>query len=131
SAARLHSMRSRRVLSATVAAGVSVATALAGCGTAPSGPTGKVTGHLEMIGGPAPGIMLRVPGTVTAVSPGRTQQASAGKDGLFTLVLPAGRYALTGISPQYNDGRAPCVAATPVVVREGAVTRADVTCAMR
>jgi hypothetical protein len=106
------------------------ATALGGCGSAPSGPTGTVTGHLVMAGGPAPGVTLRVPGTVMASSASGTRQASAAKDGSFTLVLPAGRYTLSGTSPQYNDGHGRCVATAPVVVREGAVTRADVTCVM-
>jgi hypothetical protein len=103
---------------------------LGGCGRAPSGPTGTVAGHLVMAGGPAPGVTLRVPGTVTASSASGTRQASAAKDGSFTLVLPAGRYALSGTSPRYNDGHGDCAATAPVVVREGAVTRADVTCVM-
>jgi hypothetical protein len=115
-----------------VAAALAGATlALGGCGSAPGGPTGTVTGHLVMAGGPAPGVTLRVPGTITASSASGTHQASAAEDGAFTLVLPPGRYTLTGTSPQYNDGHGQCVATAPVVVREGAVTRADVTCAMR
>lgn len=115
-------------LAVTALAGATFA--LGGCGSAPSGPTGTVTGHLAMAGGPAPGVTLRVPGTVTASSASGTRQASAAKDGSFTLVLPAGRYTLSGTSPQYNDGHGHCVATAPVVVREGAVTRADVTCVM-
>jgi hypothetical protein len=114
-----------------VAALVGLAAALGGCGSAPSGPTGTVTGHLVMAGGPAPGVTLHVPGTITASSAGGTRQASAAEDGSFTLVLPAGRYTLSGTSPRYNDGRAECLATAPVVVRQGAVTRADVACSMR
>jgi hypothetical protein len=68
---------------------------------------------------------------ITASSTSRTHQASAAEDGSFTLVLPAGRYTLTGTSPRYNDGRAQCLATTPVIVRQGAVTRANVACSMR
>jgi hypothetical protein len=115
---------------ATTALAAITSLVLAGCSNGPSGPTGTVTGHLVMAGGPAPGVTVRVPGTITAVSPSRTQQASAGKDGSFTLVLPAGTYTLSGTSPQYDDGHGKCVAAAPVTVRQGAVTRADVTCVM-
>lgn len=116
---------------AMIALAAITAMAAVGCSDGSSGPTGTVTGHLVMAGGPAPGVTVRVPGTITASSASRTHQASAAADGAFTLVLPAGSYTLSGISPQYNDGRAECVAAAPVVVREGAVTRADVTCVMR
>jgi hypothetical protein len=116
---------------ATIALAVITATAAAGCSDGSSGPTGTVTGHLVMAGGPAPGVTVRVPGTITASSASRTRQASAAQDGSFTLVLPAGSYTLTGTSPQYNDGHGRCVATAPVDVREGAVTRADVTCVMR
>jgi hypothetical protein len=83
-----------------------------------------------MAGGPAPGVTIRVPGTITAVSASLTKQVIAGEDGAFTLVLPPGSYTLSGTSPQYNDGRATCVA-DPLVVRAGTVTRMNVTCAMR
>jgi hypothetical protein len=115
---------------ALCAAFVGLATMLGGCASAPGGPAGTVTGHLVMAGGPAPGVTLHVPGTITASSAGGTRQASAAKDGSFTLVLPAGTYTLTGTSPQYGDGHDNCVAVAPVVVRAGAVTRADVTCVM-
>ena len=115
---------------AAIALATITATVAVGCSDGSSGPPGTVTGHLVMAGGPAPGIIVRVPGTITASSTSRTHQASAGEDGSFTLVLPVGSYTLTGTSPQYNDGRAECVAAAPVVVREGTVTRADVTCVM-
>jgi hypothetical protein len=124
-------MTFQRAAAVTIALAVIATTAAAGCSDGSGGPTGTVTGRLVMAGGPAPGVTVRVPGTITASSASRTHQASAAQDGSFTLVLPAGSYTLTGTSPQYNDGHGRCVATAPVDVREGAVTRADITCVMR
>jgi hypothetical protein len=118
----------RKLWAATVVA----AAALAGCASGPDGPTGTATGHLEMVGGPATlsgGTPVSlVPGTITAVSGSATFHASAAKDGSFTFVLPDGTYRLTGTSPQYNSGQGACAAMSPVVVRDGNMTHADVIC---
>src|SRR5215469_5031534 len=94
--------------------GLVAAAALAGCSGGP-GPTGTVTGQLEMVGGPATVSggtpVFLVPGTITAVSGSSSFRASAAKDGSFMLVLPVGTYKLTGASPQYNSGQAAACAA--------------------
>lgn len=122
----------RKQSALAVLAGAVIAAALGGCADAPGGPTGTVTGHLEMVGGPATlsGRTPRflVPGTITAVSGSSAFHASAAKDGSFTLTLPVGTYTLTGTSPQDNDGRATCIADGLVTVRTGQVTHADVAC---
>jgi hypothetical protein len=122
----------RKLWAATVVA----AAALAGCASGPNGPTGTVTGHLEMVGGPVTlsggrpvgRPVFLVPGAITAVSGSATFHASAAKDASFTLVLPDGTYTVTGTSPQDDDGKATCVAAARVTVRTDKVTRADVIC---
>jgi hypothetical protein len=115
-----------------LAATVLTVAALAGCASGPSVPTGTVTGHLEMVGGPVtPSGRTRVspvPGTITAVSGSSTFHATAAGNGSFTLTLPAGAYRLTGTSPQDNDGQATCTANAPVTVRTGQATHADVAC---
>ena len=121
-------MRLDRVAILVAATVLAVAT-LAGCA---SGPRGTVTGHLQMVGGPASisggTPTFPVPGTVTAVSGSASFQASASKDGSFTIVLPVGSYELTGTSPQDDSGRATCLAMSPVIVHSGSVTHADVIC---
>jgi hypothetical protein len=69
-------------------------------------------------------------GTITATDGKHRWQVSAGKNGAYTLVLPVGRYTVTGTSPGFGDGKTTCTAYGPVIVRKGAVTRADVYCLM-
>jgi len=126
-----------RIVVSAAAGAIAMAAALsavAGCSGGPAPSTGTVTGYLEMVGGPATLAggtpSFRVPGTITAVSPRDTQHGPAAKNGAFTLVLPAGTYTLTGTSPQYNSGQGRCIAVSKVVIRTGAITRANVTCVM-
>jgi hypothetical protein len=124
-------MRTQSAL-AVLAGTLMAAAALAGCADGPGGPTGTVTGHLEMVGGPATPSggtpVFLVPGTITAVSGSSTFRASAASNGSFTFTLPVGTYKLTGTTPQDDDGKATCIADAPVTVRTGQVTHADVAC---
>lgn len=69
--------------------------------------TGILSGVLEMVGGPAPGPARPLPGTVTVRRSGQPPvEVSAGKDGAFSVELPAGTYQVTARSPLYQDGAA-------------------------
>lgn len=88
-----------------------------------------VTGVLRVVGGVAISISHGVPGTVTFVGPtGGRFTAAAGSDGRFTIVVPVGRYIVTGTSPLYNDGKAACRAFSPVIVEGPRIPAVAVEC---
>ena len=100
-----------------------------------SGPAdGTVTGHLYGVGGPAtisaPPSARAWPGTVTLAGPGLHVDVAVGADGAFSVMVPAGRYTVTGHSPRYGSGTYLCQAAGLVTVTSGHTTRADVLCQM-
>lgn len=74
----------------------------------PAGVPGlPITGTLQTVGGPPPGLPTNVPGTVRFDSSnGVTVTAPVGKDGRFTAAVPPGTYTVTGFSPRYYNG--PC-----------------------
>lgn len=90
--------------------------------------TGTLTGHLFLVGGPAPGKPRALTGTVIANGPGGSRIASTDATGKFVLRLPAGRYSLTGRSPLYDDGRTTCEPATQVTIQPDTEQRASVYC---
>jgi hypothetical protein len=92
---------------------------------------GTLTGHLYGVGGPAPGAPRPWPGTVTLTGPGVHQAVQVGAAGRFSVVVPAGTYAVAGRSPLYQSGTGLCRAAGPATVTTGHRTEADVLCQMR
>lgn len=99
---------------------------LAGCG-GPSG-HGTLSGHLYMVGGPAPGTPRAVEGTVVATGPDGRHTATVGADGSYTMQLAPGTYTVTGTSPQYGEGKSPCPANGTVAVVQSEVRTADAYC---
>jgi hypothetical protein len=116
------------------------AVCLAGFTAACSGSTGgspadgTLTGHLYGVGGPAtvsgPPSPRPWPGTVTLVGPAVHRDVTVGADGTFSVVVPAGRYTVTGHSPNYGSGTYLCQAAGEATVTSGHTTKADVLCQM-
>jgi hypothetical protein len=101
---------------------------------APSPADGTLTGHLYGVGGPAtisaPPSPRPWPGTVTLAGPGLHRDVPVGADGTFSVVVPAGRYTVTGHSPNYGSGAYLCRAAGEVRITSGHTTKADVLCQM-
>ena len=113
-------------------AAVSLAGFTAAC-SGPAGPNpadGTLTGHLYGVGGPAPGLPRPWPGTVTVVGPGIHLDVAVSADGAFSFRVPAGRYTVTGHSPNYGSDAYPCQAEGAVTVTRGHTTKADVLCQM-
>jgi hypothetical protein len=88
-----------------------------------------VTGILEAAGGPAPGMLRPLQGTVTLRS---AQQGSltlvVGPDGTFSVQVPAGAYAVTGRSPAFESGETDCLAPGVVTLGAGATQWVVVPC---
>ncbi|MCR6492567.1 hypothetical protein [Cellulomonas sp. P24] len=101
---------------------------LAGCGG--SSGHGTLSGHLYVVGGPAPGTPRAVDGTVVATGPDGRHTATVGADGSYTMELAPGTYTVTGTSPQYGDGKSPCPANGTVAVVQSEVRTADAYCQM-
>lgn len=94
----------------------------------------KVPGVLVMVGGPAPGVRLPLPGRIVATNTaGRRFAGTVGRSGRFTMWLPPGTYRLTGHSPRAQAGgqEMRCAAAQPVRARVGRPTpRVEVVCSV-
>ncbi|MDX6243077.1 MAG: hypothetical protein QOE76_800 [Frankiales bacterium] len=100
------------------------------------GPAGipgmQVTGTLQMVGGPAPGLVINVPGTVVfRSSNGVTVTAQAAQDGTFTAAVPPGRYTVTGTSPNYNGNVGTCGGNTVTIPDAVPAAAVHVTCQMK
>jgi hypothetical protein len=103
-------------------------TAMAGC-TGGTPESGRVTGALEAVGGPAPGTPRPLPGRVFFKSVGgELHVASVATDGKFSLILPAGSYTVTGRSRQYEGGNLDCRASGAVTVAAGGTVHVLVSC---
>jgi hypothetical protein len=89
-----------------------------------------IEGHLLISGGPAPGSPRPSDGEITATKNenGKSYSVSVPSTGEFTLQLPAGRYSLTGSSPQFGNGQYKCFAARTVTVFKGETIHEDVFC---
>jgi hypothetical protein len=98
-------------------------------GVAPA--VGTLTGHLYGVGGPPPGAPRPWPGTITLTGPGMHRDIQVGPGGRFSVLVPAGTYAVAGRSPLYQSSAGSCRAARPAVVIAGHRTQADVLCQMR
>lgn len=92
-----------------------------------------VTGKFVRVGGPAPGSPVPLPGTITARSvTGQTFTAMATRNGRFELLLPPGRYHVTGRSPLMQSGQMICGATTGLLVTHGkAAGPVTVICSIR
>lgn len=103
-------------------------------GPPPAVPGVKVSGAFVLVGGPAPGVRLPLPGHIVATNTaGRRFTVTVGKSGLFTMWLPPGTYRLTGHSPRAHVGRHEmrCAAPRPVHARAGSPTpRVKVICSV-
>lgn len=84
-----------------------------------------LTGHLFMVGGPAPGLRRSIAGTVVATGPGGEHPVTVGRDGAYLLNLPSGTYALAG-----TMGQIKCGPATAVTVTRGTTRVADAYCSV-
>jgi hypothetical protein len=92
---------------------------LASCGGS-AGYHQTVPGTFVRVGGPAPGSPVPLPGTITArAATGETFTARAGRNGRFTLSLPAGAYRVTGRSRLMQSGQMVCVATAELHVLRG------------
>jgi hypothetical protein len=118
-----------------------VGLACVGC-TSASGTaaTGSVRGRLIMVGGPAPGRSVPVPGTVAAyASPKLTgrpaARVTADQNGNFVLTVPAGTYYLAGTSLEFvispSPATPPCHADRATVVTKDTTSHVDVHCQMK
>src|SRR5262249_54832510 len=107
-------------------------TYVAGCDGGPGG-HGTLTGVFLMVGGPAPGVSIRLPGRVIATnSAGEQVTVAIGHSGRFKISLAPGTYQLAGYSPRVHVDNAEmrCTAMHPVHIRVGEMTRANVYCSV-
>ena len=89
-----------------------------------------IKGQLLISGGPAPGTPRTSDGEVTAKNAsGESFSISVPSTGRFTLQIPAGKYSLTGSSPQFGNGQYKCFGPPSVTVVKGEAIHADVFCA--
>lgn len=79
--------------------------------------TGRLTGPLEAVGNPGDVAPRPLSGTVTAETSGRGFRTfPVGTDGRFTVHPVVGTYTVSGLSPQFEGGKAECHATEPVTV---------------
>jgi hypothetical protein len=108
---------------------VGAAVLAAGCGGGGQAAQGTVQGTFEQAGGPASVVngktvtpVVPLPGTVTFTGDGQKFRVIVGRDGAFSVRLPAGSYAVSGVS-----GPDTSVAVT-AVVRAGETSKILVVC---
>jgi len=96
-------------------------------------PTGRISGRLLAVGGPAGTPNRPLSGTVELRGGDEGWiSLQIEPDGAFEKAVPPGRYTVVGHSPLYQSNAAPCFAATRVVtVRPHATTKVSVTCEER
>ena len=92
----------------------------------------KVSGAFVMVGGPARGVRLPLPGHIIATNTaGRRFTGTVGKSGRFTMWLPPGTYRLTGPRVRAGHREMRCAAAHPVRARVGSpAPRVEVVCSV-
>ena len=88
---------------------------------------GTLSGHVYLVGGPAPGSPVAVTGTVVATHGSSRYTAQTGSDGSYTLQVPAGDYSVSATSPRYTG---PCIPATKATVKVARRSVANVYCQM-
>jgi hypothetical protein len=95
-------------------------------------PTGTVTGHVFLVGGPVPGQPRAVKGGGTVVFTGTpTVHAPVNTHGLFSVHLAPGTYRVSATSPDYVNGQAACEARQPVRVTDGGRAWVKIYCQLR
>lgn len=121
-----------RVAAAVIIA-IGIGVGVVGATTGGLDVTGAVTGSLLTIGGPPPGLPRPVAGpvTLTNVSSGARFTGSAGSDGHFAIVVPAGIYEVSANSPDIDGGRGVGSQDGPLRVRPGATTHENVYFSIR
>ena len=100
--------------------------------TAQGPSTGTVTGHVLLVGGPAPGLprALTHGGTVTFTGT-PTVHAPVDSHGRFLVHLTPGTHRVTATSPDYLDGHGVCEARQPLRVAVGGRASVKVYCQIR
>jgi len=120
-------MNNGRRLLVLVVIPLAVATACSQHGDA----TGTLQGHLYGVGGPAPGLPVPFPGTITVTRNATSWEIKTGVDGFYTVTVPPGRYTVTGRSPHFNGGTESCPAPNPVEVSNGSTATLDAYCSLK
>jgi len=108
-----------------------LAVAFAGCGGS-GGPVGRLEGlvtlgpltPVEQVGGPPSERVYQASIEVREQGGGRVATVSSGKDGRFSVSLPAGRYTLVPGNP--TDSPLPYAAPVNVVIESGGVTKVTI-----
>jgi hypothetical protein len=124
-------MRMRLIVAGLILA-VAAISGITGC-SGGSGRHGTVTGTFLMVGGPGPGVSVRLPGRVSVTNAaGQQYVVTVSSSGRFTMDVPPGTYQLAGYSPRVhvNNRDMRCAAAHPVHVRSGRSTHSDVYCSV-
>jgi hypothetical protein len=90
----------------------------------------SIKGQLLLSGGPSTSAVSRPSGgQVTARNAsGQSFVTSVPSSGSFVLQLPAGRYSLTGSSPQFGGGQYECFGHVKINVSKGKTTRQNAIC---
>jgi hypothetical protein len=104
---------------------------LASCSSpnGPPGPTGTLTGTLQVVGGPPGDGPRTLNGQITLYgSSGHITGISVGANGRFSVPITVGAYAVSGHSPRYEGGTALCHAPGPVTVTAGVKSNVEVDC---
>jgi hypothetical protein len=99
--------------------------------TAPARGMGTLVGHLNRVGGPAPGSPLGISGTVTARGNHGSSTVETSPDGSFSVQLPAGTYTVNGHSRQYNHGATTCTAPRNVTIQSDQTVSIRVLCQLK
>jgi hypothetical protein len=104
-----------------------------GVGASHAAATGKLTGRLIIVGGPAPGAAHPVAGRVAVTGNGVHVDVKVGEDGVYTVSVPPGRYQVTGHSPSVvvDDREAPCPSSKDARVTPGGAAVLDAICSIK
>jgi hypothetical protein len=94
---------------------------------------GMLSGTVLMAGGPGPGVKQKViEGKLRAVREDGLARTALITNSEYTISLPAGRYRLDAVTPQYLGGAVACETdQNPVTVRPGEMQSADLTCSVK
>ena len=119
------------ILVVLVVVGIAIARAVIAL-TPLSPATGRLTGTLQAVGSPGDVAPRPLSGTVTAETSGRGFRTfPVGTDGRFTVHPVVGTYTVSGLSPQFEGGKAECHATEPVTVTKDVTSRVTVDCQER
>lgn len=92
---------------------------------------GAATGTFELMGGPAPGVVEQLSGTISFVAAsGKKYTTVTAPNGEFSIVLPPGRYTASGRSPKVhvNGHEMVCQASGTITVGSDTSTDVLVSC---